>query len=155
VAIYWPADGEINLAPLVERSWNMGKTLYLPVLSGPRRGLLRFARYTRQCRLIKNRYGIPEPSLAGGQRLLAAQLDLLIMPLVAMDEQGNRIGMGGGYYDQTLQNIAARALQPALIGVGYQFQLIENIEPQPWDVTLNWLATDQCLRAVAAVQTSG
>lgn len=79
----------------------------------------------------------------------ARELDLLIMPLVAMDARGNRLGMGGGYYDRTLANFANGALQPVLVGVGYQFQLVEKIETQPWDVPLDWIATDAGLQAAA------
>ena len=148
IALYWPADGEIDLAPLVARSWNMGKHLYLPVLTTGRRGQLRFAPYSRQVKLVNNRFGIPEPAPAAGKLLKAAQLDLLIMPLVAMDRQGNRLGMGGGYYDRTLQNIAGRAVGPVLMGAGYSFQVVERIDRQPWDVTLDGLATDEGLHVV-------
>ncbi len=133
----------------------MGKALLLPVLAHAPISGLKFARYTSQGALITNRYGIPEPAQTPGQQLGVAQIDLLLMPLVAMDRQGNRIGMGAGYYDQTLKNIAGRALCPTLVGVGYQFQLVDNIEPQPWDIPLHWLITDQELHRVQPVQLTG
>ncbi|RLA06248.1 MAG: 5-formyltetrahydrofolate cyclo-ligase [Gammaproteobacteria bacterium] len=155
IAIYWPTDGEIGIRPLALRCWSMGKTLFLPVLSPPPGIRMRFARYTEQTRLKSNRYGIPEPNSSAHQWVRASRLDLLVMPLVAMDLAGNRIGMGAGYYDKTLQNIATRALRPTLIGVGHQFQLVEKIVSQSWDIPLDWLATDQCLQAVTPVQSHG
>ena len=113
---------------------------------------MRFAPFAWGGRLKTNRYGIPEPDSPVNGWLRPSQLDLIVIPLVAMDVGGNRIGMGAGYYDKTLQHIGRRALCPTLLGVGYQFQLVKKIESQPWDIPLDWLATDQCLRVAGPVQ---
>lgn len=152
VAVYWPTAGEMDLTPVIHRCWQMGKWVFLPVLATPPGKRMEFGRYTRSSRLVVNRYGIPEPAQPPGERLRAAQLDIILMPLVAMDSAGNRVGMGAGYYDRTLENVAGSALSPTLIGVGYQFQQVRKIESQPWDIRLDWLVTDQALSRVRPVQ---
>ena len=66
------------------------------------------------------------------------------MPLVAFDEQGNRVGMGGGYYDRTLGFLRSRQqwVRPKLVGVGYDFQEVERIDSESWDVPLTYICTE-------------
>ncbi|EXJ16404.1 5-formyltetrahydrofolate cyclo-ligase [Imhoffiella purpurea] len=151
IAFYWPADGELDPRPLMARALALGKECHLPVLStSPVRASqppLRFARYRPQARLRPNRYGIPEPVAAGSQLLTARHLDLLILPLVAFDATCNRIGMGGGYYDRSLAFLRFRNRwrRPRLIGVAHECQRLEQIEPAPWDVRLDAVATESRL----------
>ncbi|MDH4134940.1 MAG: 5-formyltetrahydrofolate cyclo-ligase, partial [Gammaproteobacteria bacterium] len=71
----------------------------------------------------------------------------VLMPLVAFDLHGNRLGMGGGFYDKSLAFLGTRTrwLKPHLIGLAHDFQRVEKIEPCPWDVPLQGVATDQNL----------
>ena len=145
VAIYWPADGEISPLKLAERAMAMGKRVYLPQLPKKPSQRMRFARFTSDITLRSNRFGIPEPQISYRQTVAVNQLDLVIVPVVAMDRFGNRMGMGGGYYDRVFANSAKRALQPLLLGVGHAFQLLDGVAAQPWDISLNWLATDRAV----------
>jgi len=72
-------------------------------------------------------------------------LDLILLPLVAFDKSGHRLGMGGGYYDRTLAFLAHRRLwrKPHLLGTAYQFQQLETLPTQPWDIPLDGIATEQ------------
>lgn len=125
---------------MIEAVWEAGKICTLPVLTGDK--TLHFARYNRHDELQPNQYFIPEP--AGRQVLIAAEkLDLVLVPLVAFDHLGNRIGTGGGYYDRTfafLFNKAEKA--PFMLGVGYQIQECEEIQAEPWDIKLNGVLTE-------------
>ncbi|MGD4317440.1 5-formyltetrahydrofolate cyclo-ligase, partial [Xanthomonas citri pv. citri] len=73
-----------------------------------------------------------------GKMLKVAALDVLFMPLVAADKIGNRIGMGGGYYDRTL---AKAKNKPLKIGWAYDFQLVDKLDSNPWDIKLDALIT--------------
>jgi len=144
IAAYLPADGELDTAPLIERAWEMGKRVYLPVLLPHGENRLWFARYTPETRLIRNRFGIPEPARASHTRVAPLSLDLVLTPLVAFDAHGHRLGMGGGFYDRSFAYLLrhTRWLRPRLIGLAYDFQRQSRLPPQAWDVPLQAIATD-------------
>jgi 5-formyltetrahydrofolate cyclo-ligase len=147
LAAYLPADGELDSAPLIERAWEMGKRVYLPVLLPHGENRLWFARYTPETRLIRNRFGIPEPARAAHTRVAPLSLDLVLAPLVAFDAHGHRLGMGGGFYDRSFAYLLrhTRWLRPHLIGLAYDFQRQRRLPSQTWDVPLQAIATDQHL----------
>jgi 5-formyltetrahydrofolate cyclo-ligase len=147
IAAYLPADGELDTTPLIERAWEMGKRVYLPVLLPHGENRLWFARYTPDTRLIRNRFGIPEPAHATHIRVAPLALDLVLTPLVAFDAQGHRLGMGGGFYDRSFAYLLRHTcwLRPRLIGLAYDFQHRPRLPHQPWDVPLHAVATDRNL----------
>jgi 5-formyltetrahydrofolate cyclo-ligase len=155
IAFYLPNDGELDVTPLIERAWSMGKCCYLPVLSPLYHNRLWFAPYHRDSELVLNRFGIPEPNCNWDKMRHPWTLDLLLTPLVAFDAEGNRLGMGGGYYDRTLAYLARRKYwrKPHLIGTAYRFQQAEALPYQPWDVPLQGIATDHALHLPSSCQT--
>ncbi|HEY9148812.1 MAG TPA: 5-formyltetrahydrofolate cyclo-ligase [Gammaproteobacteria bacterium] len=144
IAFSLPNDGELDLTPLIRRAWAMGKRCYLPVLSPLYHNRLWFAPYHADSRLLPNRFGIPEPDCNWRQMRPVWALDLVLTPLVAFDAAGNRLGMGGGFYDRTLAYLARRQhwRKPRLIGTAYAFQQVESLPHQPWDVPLQGVATE-------------
>lgn len=144
IACYMAADGEADLAPLMQRAWQMGKTVYLPVLNGPHKQSLFFAPYQEGDVMDLNRYRIPEPAVPARERVMARELDLVLTPLVAFDGLGNRMGMGAGYYDRTFAYLQHRQywLRPRLMGVAYSFQQVDRLPAQPWDVPLFGIITE-------------
>lgn len=144
IAAYLPADGEIETQPLIELAWRMKKQVYLPVLAPFLDNRLWFARFKPDTRLVSNRYGIAEPELIHRQRIAAHALDIVLAPLVGFDRNGNRLGMGGGFYDRSFAYLLNRKhwCKPRLIGLAYDFQLIPQLPVQPWDVPLTAVATD-------------
>ena len=146
IAFYLPNDGETDLQPLIEYAWQMKKQCYLPVLGLRNSRRLWFLPYQAETNLIPNRFGIPEPQHANRDRLLKPfTLDLILMPLVAFDSQGNRLGMGGGFYDRTLGFLIHRQHwhKPRLFGTAFSFQHVTRLDRQPWDVPLDGIATEQ------------
>jgi len=145
VAVYLPNDGEIDPVPLMARIWKTNKTCYLPILSRLRHDRLWFAPFTQDTPLAANRFGILEPVAPARSWVRAQELDLILMPLVGFDTHGNRLGMGGGFYDKSLEFLRHRTLwrKPHLIGLAHDFQRVKKIEACAWDVPLQAVATDR------------
>jgi len=133
VGIYFAVGGEVSLQPFIDGAACRNKQLYAPIL---RTSGLRFALLQRDTVLLPNRFGIPEPR--EGPFIDPRSLDVVLTPLVAFDESGNRLGMGAGYYDRCFHFLRARTAwrHPKLIGVAYEIQRIPHIEPAAWDVML-------------------
>lgn len=145
IAFFWPNDGEIDLRRALIKALARHKRCYLPVLYRGGENRLLFGRFNAASILKLNRFGIPEPDLARDGWLFARQLDLILMPLVAFDDRGNRIGMGGGFYDSSLRHLNLPIIwrRPYLLGVAYEFQHMETIGRNNWDVPLRGAVTDQ------------
>lgn len=144
VACYFANDGEIDPQPIIERAWSLRKKVYLPILS-PLKNRLYFVPYEKHSKLKNNRFNIPEPVCQPSHWKTAYQLDLLLLPLVAFDTQGNRIGMGGGFYDRTLAYLQLRQFwkKPILIGLAHEIQKVNNLDSQSWDIPLNYIITEK------------
>ncbi len=145
IGAYLPADGEISPLPLLESAWLTGKKVYLPVLVPFSANRLWFAAFDPGDRLVSNRFGILEPARVHWRRIPAYALDLVLAPLVAFDAQGNRLGMGGGFYDQSFAFLHRRHnwIKPRLLGLAYELQHMDRIPSQKWDVPLHAIATEQ------------
>lgn len=148
IACYWATDGEMDLGAFLQRAHQDGRAIYLPVLErGPVRNL-RFHRYHPGEHLRVNRFGIPEPLPRQSNRIACRRLDLVLVPLVAFDRQGHRLGMGAGFYDRTfafLRQWRGRWRHPRLLGVAFSFQRIAELPAEPWDVPLAGVATERGL----------
>lgn len=144
VALFLPNDGEIDLGPLIDTIWRQGKVCLLPILDRLIERRLFFARYATDTPLRLNRYSIPEPEIHPRRLVRAIDIDLILMPLVAFDRQGNRVGMGGGYYDRTLSFLRHRKhwRRPTLMGVAFAFQETRPLNARPWDIPLQYVVTD-------------
>ena len=142
VAGYWAVNGELALNLAIPPLLSRGQQFLLPVL-GPDRQL-RFAPWQAGDPVEPNRHGIPEPARI--ERPLAPfQLDLVLVPLLAFDRRGQRLGYGGGWYDRSFAFLAEqqRPTEPLLVGVAYDFQEQDAIAPEAWDVALDFVATDR------------
>lgn len=145
IGFYLPTGEEIDLLPLLNAALWLKRACYLPVI--PKRGERRlwFSRIGGRDAWYQNRFGIFEH--AAHEKRRARQLDVLFMPLVAFDIKGNRLGMGGGYYDTSLSYLRTRRhfRKPKLIGVAYDFQRVAALPSEPWDVPLDAVLTDRGL----------
>lgn len=145
VALYWPNDGEID-PRLLRRHTPRHQHLYLPVLQAFPANTLRFVRWSGARRLARNRFGIPEPRR--GRPRAARAMDVILLPLVGFDAGGNRLGMGGGFYDRTLAfRRKPGHRRPWLAGLAHACQQLPPLDAAPWDVPLQLIATDRsCIR---------
>ena len=135
IALYVSFDGEISTDKLIKILWAQGKQGYLPVLHPFNPNHLLFLRYLPDTPMLKNKFSIWEPKLNVQNVLPLDELDILFTPLVAFDKQGNRLGMGGGFYDRTLQHWQKSPFIP--VGLAHQCQQVEQLPTEAWDVPLH------------------
>jgi len=145
IACYLPNDGEIDPTAVIEHVWALGKECYLPVLNPLGHNRLEFALFTELTPLKLNCFGIAEPDVHPRYWISPMQLDLVLAPLVAFDKQGNRMGMGGGYYDRSFAFLRHRKhwKKPHLVGIGYDFQQVDSLKAQKHDVPLDSVITEK------------
>ncbi|HEY0199698.1 MAG TPA: 5-formyltetrahydrofolate cyclo-ligase [Rhodanobacter sp.] len=142
VAGYWASNGELPLNLVIPPLASRGQQFLLPVIDKGQR--LRFAPWQAGEDVQPNRHGIPEP--ADPRELFEPfQLDLVLVPLLGFDRHGHRLGYGGGYYDRSFAflNEQARPAEPLLVGIAYDFQELEIVNKEPWDVALDFIATSR------------
>lgn len=144
IGIYWPMDGEIDPRPLLARFPH--KRFYLPALPRSARAEMTFLHWRGTALRYRNRYGIPEPIVRRSETREPSRLDLVLLPLVAFDPSGARLGMGAGYYDRTFAFKRRHPGNgPKLVGIAHQLQCVNNLPVESWDIPLALVATDQQL----------
>lgn len=145
VAAYCSIRDEFDTRPLLATICET-KRCYLPVLT--EEAALLFVRYQPGDALKRNTFGIFEPS---DHREVCdpKDLDLVLLPLLAFDALGHRLGMGGGYYDRTFQFVKtapSTAHRPHLAGLAYALQEADHLPVDPWDVSLDSVITERGYR---------
>ncbi len=139
IGLYWPNDGEISAVDLLRRAGKRGKYFYLPKVLDD--GFLHFRPLTKNMR--QNCYGIAEP--VNSRVIPLHKLDLILMPLVAFDRLGQRLGMGGGYYDRSLMFKRKQLwrAKPILVGLAHDFQEVMALGHDSWDIPLSVIVTNK------------
>lgn len=143
-ALYLANDGELDPSPLMQELLQQGKKCYLPTLHPSRAYHMLFMPFDKKTELVANRYGILEPKLDEGKVFPAEQLDVVFTPLVNFDDQGNRLGMGAGFYDRCFAFLKQQKRRETyLIGLAYEFQYLPHIIAEDWDVSLDAVISDK------------
>ncbi|KAA5803949.1 5-formyltetrahydrofolate cyclo-ligase [Alkalicaulis satelles] len=137
VAGYRPVRGEIDPGPLMETFWCEQARLALPCVDGPDQPLT-FRAWAPGDELETGAYGIETPG-AGAQTLTPA---LILVPLLAFDHEGRRLGYGGGYYDRTLASLRAQGPVTA-VGLAYAAQRMKRVPCAGHDMRLDWIVTEE------------
>lgn len=141
IALYLATDGELDAQPMIEWCWQQGIDTYLPVIHPFSKGQLLFLHYAPTTPLVHNQYKILEPRLDKQMICPVADLDIIFTPLVAFDEQGQRLGMGGGYYDRTLAPWESKSSGPIAIGLAHDCQQVSALPTESWDIPLSTIMT--------------
>ncbi|BAO00109.1 hypothetical protein HHS_01390 [Candidatus Pantoea carbekii] len=139
ITLFLSTDGEIDTFYLIKMLWKTKKQVYLPVLHPFSPGYLLFFRYTPKTLLQLNKFYILEPFLDITQMITLEQIDIILVPMVAFNDQGQRLGMGGGFYDRTLQNWQQYHFLP--IGIAHDFQHMTQLPIANWDICLPVILT--------------
>ena len=145
IAFYLPNDGEIDPTLALRKALDRNKECYLPVLYRGGENRLLFGRTLTLTNMKLNRFGIPEPNIAKYGWVFSNELDLILAPLVAFADDGNRIGMGGGFYDRSQKHLRLNRnwQRPYVLGLAHEFQHVESIGRNAWDIPLRGAITDQ------------
>jgi 5-formyltetrahydrofolate cyclo-ligase len=144
IALYLGNDGELNPEILIKKLWKQKKHVYLPVLHPFYKNTLCFCRIKPDSKYIKNRFAILEPDFKHSKSISKRFLSLVLMPLVAFDKSGNRMGMGGGFYDRSFSYKAnSKRCKPKLIGLAHAFQEQNSLPLEKWDIPLEGVLTDK------------
>ena len=140
IAAYLNLPSEVNLSEFLRKAQKRGQSVCVPVVDATK-GVMEF----RDLPVDFERQGRDEEDLVllTQKKRKLNELDCALIPLLVFDSHGNRIGMGGGYYDKFFENSKTR---PLLIGIAYELQKAEKIIPQEWDVRMDMIASEQGLR---------
>jgi len=141
IACFLSFDGEIPTQAIIQHICKQDKNCYLPKLKPNKPNQLWFMPYRLGTKLVPNRFNIPEVDLLPNHAIAISKLDLILMPLVAFTAKGKRLGMGGGFYDATFAHLKDSRKKPMFIGLAYDFQLIDEIPEDPWDIPLDGVCT--------------
>jgi 5-formyltetrahydrofolate cyclo-ligase len=130
VLIYYPTRNEIDVLSLIKK-YKRTKTFLFPVVKGRS---MDACPYEGNEKMHRGKYNIPEPTTAP----YTGKIDLTIVPGLAFDAKGNRLGRGGGYYDRF---ISATKSQSLLVGVGYDFQMVDSVPTNLFDKRMNYVVS--------------
>lgn len=135
IAIFVDAFGEMPTQGIIDWAIKQKFNVFLPVVTHSHQPLT-FIKFNHKnfntARFIKHQLGMKQP--AKGKLFSAKKMDLMFLPLVALDKNGQRLGMGGGFYDKTLAKCKQK---PIKIGWAYDFQLVEKLNTNHWDIGLD------------------
>jgi len=134
VASYVPIGGEADPSPLARAAVEAGCAIVLPHVVN-RATPLRFLAWDTEAALVAGPFGLSQPAATAEPRAP----DMILTPLVAFDSALNRIGQGAGYYDRAFTGFP----DARRIGVAWSFQQVARIDPEPWDVPLHFVVTEQ------------
>ena len=145
VAVYLPFDRETNTAALLVAARRRGIHIFVPVITDLRHRRLRF--YPLSGKTRRGVYGISVPH-RNGRWTAPRWLNLIVVPLVGIDGEGHRLGMGAGFYDRALGFRRSRRhwRGPRLVGLGFDCQRADTVFADPWDARLDSLATESGLK---------
>lgn len=141
VLTYMPVRGEVDVSPLLDELWRRGSQVLLPRCRPEDAGIMDVACATCLEDLRPGMYGIPEPAPDVCAPIQDARPDLILVPGVGFDLKGYRLGFGAGFYDRFLSG--AQAPKAALYGLCYEFQIVEALPRDPWDIPVHAVITEK------------
>lgn len=144
IAGYLAVRGEIDPADILRRARRRGARVALPSVLGPQHMAFFWDSAERPART--NRFGIREPVPTSRNRCRLSALSVVLLPALACDPRGSRIGTGGGFYDRALGSrcgAGAQASRPLLVAVVHDFQIVDRIESRPWDVPVDFVLSER------------
>lgn len=142
IMVYMAFRNEVLTKSIIEKSWVAGKKIVLPYVVSEQKTIIPSLVGNLQTHLITGAYGILEPDPQHLNPVEPVQIDLVLLPGVAFDYQGNRLGYGGGYYDRFLPQCGSNTI---FIALGYHFQVIKDLFDlvEKHDQKVHYVITDQ------------
>ena len=135
VSIYFPIKNEVPTKTIASYIRDSGKKCFLPLIDKDLNNKeMKFSEFINEASLVKNKLNIPES--LNSSLIIGSELEVIIMPLVAFDDKGYRLGMGQGYYDFTFRNFLLNEKQ-VFLGLAYDFQKTESCYPEEHDLKMD------------------
>lgn len=128
VLLYYPIKNEVNMLPLIKK-YKKEKTFLFPVVH---RRHMTVSPYEGNSKMHRGKFNIPEPTTEP----YIGSIDMILVPGVAFDDYGNRLGRGGGYYDKFIRSLKYKS---TFVGVLFDFQLVEKVPCGRWDKQMDYL----------------
>ena len=147
VMLYLPARGEVDTWPLLDHFWQRGCEVLLPRCRDGAPGIMDAYAVTSREELGAGSFGLIEPRADLAPLVPDARPEVILVPALAYDRRGYRLGFGGGYYDRFLP---ALALPPLLVGPAYAFQFLDRLPVEPWDQPVDLVVTPDTTLHVSA-----
>jgi 5-formyltetrahydrofolate cyclo-ligase len=142
VMLYLPARGEVDTWPLLDHFWARGGEILLPRCCENAPGIMEAYAVTSRDDLGPGCFGLVEPQAKRARKVRVPEPEVILVPALAFDRRGYRLGFGGGYYDRFLPTLSC---SPLLIGPAYAFQILKSIPVEPWDRPVEMIATPDSL----------
>lgn len=136
-SLYYPIKNEVDIRSFMFDVYENKSIACLPVIKEKNQPLI-FAKWSLETVLVKKTYNIFEPSII--EEVIP---DVMIMPLLGFDKNGNRIGYGGGYYDMTINKLKKEGKKSLLIGAAFSVQELETIPYEKTDQRLDYIITEK------------
>ena len=137
ILLYFPYKNEVTLEIISQEFKKYKNNIFMPrIVSGNE---LKFNLFKENAALEKNKYGINE--VKNEDYLDSASFDLMFIPFVGIDKGGYRLGYGGGYFDRSLGNISFTEKKPLIVGLGYDFQILEESFAESHDLKYDIVIT--------------
>ncbi len=150
-------EGEVDTEPIFSACWAAGKETFVPV-QFPKLGMLGTEQRRPGDAMVRGPFGVPEPPPHQGRthelkEVVLGRIDLVLMPGVAFDRRGNRLGYGKGYYDKFLAVFTKKGVngidlnvpRRVAMGIGLAFgvQIVKAVPSDPWDLPVKTIVTEQ------------
>ena len=142
VMLYLPARGEVDTWPLLDHFWTRGSEVLLPRCCNGRPGIMEAYAVTSRDELGPGCFGLIEPRSDLARPVPAPEPEVILVPALAFDRRGYRLGFGGGYYDRFLPTLTCT---PWLVGPAYGFQLLDEVPVEPWDCPVQLVVTPESI----------
>ena len=136
---YFAANNEVSIEAIIKTRLQKKLTTTFPVISSNQS--MAMVNPENLKKLSKNKFNILEP--VSGNEVLPMEHDMIIVPTVGVDKNGFRVGYGGGYYDRLLKPILDKKNRPLIIGLVYDFQLIDDLINEEHDIKLDVIVTEK------------
>ncbi|QRG70425.1 5-formyltetrahydrofolate cyclo-ligase [Brevibacillus choshinensis] len=138
IMAFHPFGAELDILPFIEKAKARGQEIWLPLTLTAERRLIPY-RYEGKHMLKQGVYGIWEPDPALAEEADLTKLDAVLVPGVAFDRHGGRMGYGGGFYDRFLAGLQPR---PLLVGIAFSMQLVDQVPREMHDIGLDGVVTE-------------
>ena len=141
VLLYYPIRSEVNILPLMQTALSMGKEVYFPLCHPTKEGVMTFHRVTDAEQLTKGSFSVPEPSAAAPLYEDDSSLTVCVIPALAYDREGFRLGYGKGYYDRFLSTYRCTKL-----GIVYSDFILSEVPRGRFDRRVDILVTERGIK---------